>query len=233
MEVLRLLLTKELRKIRGGRGVLAASGQDDLTTASGWAGAERAKEQTDRARMRYSTKVRERQVALKQLRAQALALNRRGDARTSDHLLMTSVDDNLLPRKMRARRRNTGPSGRGAKWKAWTPECICKAAFADTHASCQAKTPTGGSKSHTMKCNWVVANVIAKGQTGCVRGVKRNLAAASAAASGQVDFFISNNMFDETQLWVKGVGRTAGKKAKAHFSGLWPGDLPRNWRKYL
>ena len=145
-------------------------------------------------------------TALKQLRAQALSMNRRGAARTGDHLMvvnktLTARTEILKPLRVRRGGTKTG------KWKVHTPEAMCKAAFGNLNGSFKAKAVDGSSKSHAMKCTWTVAKIIHSAGEKVAVGLKRPLAqleASGPVADGVVDdFHINNNMFDESQLWLR------------------------------
>ena len=138
-------------------------------------------------------------TALKQLRAQALSMNRRGAARTEDHLMV--VRKSLQPLRLRRILRDRGGGGKCAKWKVHTPEAMCKAAFVNLDGSFKTKAVDGSSKSHAMKCTWTVAKIIHSAGERAAVGFKRPL--AQLEASGQVgddvvvvdDFQINNKMF--------------------------------------
>ena len=158
------------------------------------------------------------QTALKQVRAQALDQQRRGRAKTQDHLMMQQQGDGNKLYPARISRKNA-PGQRGAQWKSHTPEAMIRTAF-DLYASCKAKAADGGSKSHAQNCTWVVASVVTSASQKIQRGLKRPLAESVSASGpgggGAVldDFHINNNMFDESQLWIKTQGRNGTKKRR-------------------
>ena len=147
------------------------------------------------------------QLAKKQIRAQGLWMKRNGNNRIHDHSMVEAIDKTmgLVP----MRRDHGGKGGVGAKWKRYTAEAICKIGFGNLRSSFDAKAAkVGGSRSHALKCTWVMGEVIDEAQDMSIkRELKRPL--AYGEASGQDigdlvdDFQINNNMFDETVLWIR------------------------------
>ena len=88
--------------------------------------------------------------------------------------------------------------GSGA-WKKWTLESLCRTAFAAPDRSTRSVIEGhGGSPASVMSSRFVVARCICRGQS---RAANR-LAAVSKQPGCKLPFFITNNMFDETQLEV-------------------------------
>ena len=155
-------------------------------------------------------------VAMRQLRAQALHNRRLGGARTHDHVMMAGVRRNMVPDRLRRGSRKTG-RGRGAKWKTHTPEAICKAVFNNLHASFKSNAVDGSCKSHVLKCSWAVARIIHNAVRQTNENLKRPLAegvVSGSEAPAIDDFHINNNMFDETELWLKCGDKTNAKKRR-------------------
>ena len=144
-------------------------------------------------------------VAMRQLRAQALHNRRLGGARTHDHVMMAGVRRNMVPDRLRRKARNAGRP-RGAQWKTHTPEAICKAIFNNLHASFKSSAVDGSCKSHVLKCSWAVARIIHNAVRQTNENLRRPLAegvVSGSEAPAIDDFHINNNMFDETELWLK------------------------------
>ena len=138
----------------------------------------------------------------RRLAVQSKIFNASGSARTRDHLLPEAP---ARARRLVAGRRTQGAraleplpkiKGKGA-WKRSTPEFICKTGFAPGHASLRTLCGnTGVSAAHARGCNLVVSNVIMEAQD----AIMRERAAQSRRC--KLDFYITNNMFDETKLFV-------------------------------
>ena len=142
-----------------------------------------------------------KKIGLKQLRAQALRHNRTGGARTHDHLMMTNVDKQQLPASLS--RRGFGKGG----WRKYPPEAVCKIAFSSAYCAFESNKAEGGSKSHALQSTWAMAAIISDAQQEAVSKLGRPLAGSAASSHGVADDFqINNNMFDETQLWLKRSG---------------------------
>jgi len=140
--------------------------------------------------------------------------------------MMGNVNDNMAPEPLRRTNPGHGTGARpghgrgrnGARWKVHTPEAMCKAAFANLHSSFETKAVDGSVKSHAMKTTWLVANIITDACEQASGQLKRPL--AEVEASGRVtddvvdDFHINNNMFDESQLWLRDHGGRGPKKRR-------------------
>ena len=144
-----------------GQGVaeegMEASGQVNAEESSEASGQERRERRSFKNFRKRVWKTSRAITALKQLRAQALSMNRRGAARTGDHLMVVNKSlTSQVFKPLRVRRKGTGIG----KWKVHTPEAMCKAAFGNLNGSYEAKAVDGSSKSHAMKCTWTVAKII-------------------------------------------------------------------------
>ena len=95
---------------------------------------------------------------------------------------------------------------------------MCKAAFTNEHASFATKAVEGSSKSQAQTATWAMAEVITRASEQDTDNLKRPLAQVEASGLDTSDvaddFHIKNNMFDETQLWLKAPGRSARKKRR-------------------
>ena len=155
-------------------------------------------------------------VAMRQLRAQALHNRRLGGARTHDHVMMAGVRRNMVPDRLRRKARNAGRP-RGAQWKTHTPEAICKAIFNNLHASFKSNAVDGSCKSHVLECSWAVARIIHNAVRQTNENLKRPLVegvVSGSEAPAIDDCHINNNMFDETELWLKRGDQTHAKKRR-------------------
>ena len=78
-----------------------------------------------------------------------------------------------------------------------TPEFICNKGFAPGHVHLRTLCrSSGGSSAHARGCNLVVSNIIMEAQDAAVRE------RASQSQRCKLDFYITNNVFDETKLFV-------------------------------
>ena len=146
--------------------------------------------------MNRTWKERVRNFRGKQLAAQCLRFNRHGGARTYDHLMVPASTS-------RGRLQKSGA------YKEWTPEAICKAA--EMSATCTARTLAAacdGSHLHAARTRLVYASVVMEAQT---RSKKRPRLDALRSEC-PLDFYITNNMFDETKLRLEGYGRSQRSK---------------------
>ena len=147
-------------------------------------------------------------VAARQIWGQAASHNRSGRAKTKDELMMLTGSSPRLARRGRGARRRIGPQFRsrkigkkGGAWKMWTPECILSTAYGSVSNSTRAATPQHGSPATSMQCLQTVAAAIMAAQEKALSKRKRLLDQHALAEASQA-FYITNTMFDETQLWV-------------------------------
>ena len=133
---------------------------------------------------------KKRGIMVKQARAQMIRFNRNGMARTQDYVMYDPSQSMVIPGRAKVR-------GSGA-WK-WTLESLCRTAFAAPDRSTRSVIEGhGGSPASVISSRFVVARCICRGQS---RAANR-LAAVSKQPGCKLPFFITNNMFDETQLEV-------------------------------
>ena len=86
------------------------------------------------------------------------------------------------------------------KWKSWTPEAIQRAAPANENMAVRhtAEQVDGGSASHAMLCRLFLSQLVLKGQQA---GLARFLEQAKHDANqGEMQFALTNMIFDETEL---------------------------------
>ena len=132
------------------------------------------------------------------------------------------VRKSLQPLRLRRTLRDGG-RGKCAKWKVHTPEAMCKAAFGNLSGSFKSKAVDGSSASHAMKSTWMVAKIIHSAGERAAVGFKRPL--AQLEADGPVaddvvdDFHINNNMFDESQLWLRCSGQGGKRRRRVLAAG--------------
>ena len=146
-------------------------------------------------------------AAAKRARAQSLNFNRSGGARTRDHQMPIIVPGKRSPQKP--------PKIKGSgQWKSSTPEYICKMGEAPPEIP-QKILPAlqGGSQGHKRGCSFVISDL--------VMSKHEELAAQRHAHSVEepFDFYITNNMFDETRLYVGGFGRGIKRQRVLAASG--------------
>ena len=141
----------------------------------------------------------------KRLAAQVRSFNRKGYARTVDYHMH---DKGQQPSK---------PKGKGG-WKRWTPEAILKAGSSDPTATTRSSTIVGGSHAGVIHSRAILAQSVLAGQ-------ERGLAAiVEGARKRRLDFYITNNMFDETKL---PFGKPVSKKRPClawHSQVTWAAD---------
>ena len=155
-------------------------------------------------RLRYT---RGSSAAAKRARAQALFFNHSGSARTRDHQMPIIVPNKRSPQKP------PKIKGRG-QWKCATPEYICKMGEAPPELPQNALPALhGGSTEHKRGCSFVISDL--------VMSKHQELAAQRHAHSvvEPFDFYITNNMFDETRLYVGGFGRGTKRQRVLAASG--------------
>ena len=167
---------------------------------------------------KYTKVLRQERVVDQRQQAQALAYNRSGRARTRDNLMPVALFP-TGPRKKgfgaQAVHRAVAKPRRGpGQYKVWTGEAICRAAFSPAEATCRTKDkPDGGSASHGWGCDMITADLIETLQR---KGAKRRRKDSLATP---LDFYITNNMFDETKLYVAAPGGHRAKKRRTLAQG--------------
>ena len=208
-----------------GASGLVATDAEDAGRGVFWHRRRRRRDDVQRRNWKMGkTGRRFRKAAFRQLRAQSLHHNLMGRARTQDHLFM-AVGERLTRAS-----RSTGK--RGATWKTHTPEAICKTVFTNPYGTLANKAcVSGGSKLYTSHCIQMVANILDAASQKKRSDFKRPLAMSQLASvpSGLVgggdlrdEFQINNNMFDESQLWIRnvGMGKQRGYRRKKLYRVL-------------
>ena len=150
-----------------------------------------------------------RHVGLKQLRAQSLLHNSRGQAKRCDDLLLVQKVGYKGRRLAPApRRRRLGRPG--AVWKTWTSEATLKAAFGPLAGPNTSKAPAGSSPYSAAQASHAVASALVGSQ--CKQTAKRGRMLDRLV--GPAGFYITNTMHDETQLWLRDLGKRKRKKRR-------------------
>ena len=142
----------------------------------------------------------------KRLDAQSLHFNNSGRARTFDHQMpiVRPLARGAVP---------APPRGRG-QYKCSTPEYICKMAFRSPEAALRVvANDYGGGHAHARGCSMVAADLIEQRQSGEAAKRKRS------SQRMPYDFYITNNMFDETRLFVAGFGKGTKRQRVLAASG--------------
>ena len=154
-------------------------------------------------RTREGNKRKQRLMANMQMQSQAYRHNRLGQAKTADYLLYvgeTPKAKKPLQAQFKTRRVNK----KGAVWKQWSLEAVCKAAFAEpTDTTRSTANKCDGSHAHVRSCLFVVASAIKSQEA---RELKRIIWQSKRRAQ-PITFLITNNMHDETKLFVRGFGK--------------------------
>ena len=156
-----------------------------------------------------------RSVGLKQLRAQSLLHNSRGQAKRCDDLLLfrrVGTKKRSLAPAVRSRR--AGPGRPGAVWKTWTSEAMLKAAFGPMAGSNTAKVPAGSTPHSAAKASHAVASAVVDAQRKQIAKRGRMLDMLVSDQVGPAGFYITNTMHDETQLWLRDAGKRQRKKRR-------------------
>ena len=161
-------------------------------------------------------------VAARQIRGQAVLHNRSGRAKTKDELIMLAGSTPRAVRRGTEASRRIGPKFRsrkigkkGGAWKMWTPECILSTVYEVTKGSMRPATPQHASHSTSLQCLQTVAAAVMAAQEKALSKRKR-LLEHHALAEASHAFYITNTMFDETQLWVRMLrgGRRLSRKKR-------------------
>ena len=157
-------------------------------------------------------------VALKQIKAQGLYQRLVGNTRTADHVVRVdrTGSEGLRPGVLRRRVRGVIPDApcRGpGKWRRHTPEAMIRSAFADLNSSFRKKASEGSSGSHALHCTWSIAGIVGDAAMQFVDEFQGPMARSAGPLAAVDDFQINNNMFDETQLWLK-TSRFSTKKRR-------------------
>ena len=155
-----------------------------------------SRQRRDRLRKRKVARAAERQR-----RGAGAAYDRSGLAKTRDFMVGATPTATALPG---AGGRRIARGGRST-WKQWEPQTICRAAFAGRMQTCRDVAKfMQGSHSHVRKCSYVVASTITD-------AMHRSMTRLHTWDNTDTDavkksYAISNNMHDETKLFVTGLG---------------------------
>ena len=195
-------------------------GADAVSEAAPGPPPRRAAAPPRQRKRKRQVRVLARNILFRRLSLQAKLYNASGQARTRDHLLPEPPRP-AVPKA--GARRFAQPllpppkvKGTGA-WKRATPEYICKVGFAPSHVSLRTLCSKGASHRHARGCNLVLSDIIMERQQARMREREQQ------SKRTKFDFYITNNMFDETKLFCRRLcpwPETAGGAR-----GLWPGDM--------
>ena len=96
-----------------------------------------------------------------------------------------------------------------------TPEYICKMGFAppETSQRTLCSADSGGAPSHARRCRLVVSQIVMETQGAKMAELQRQ------SQRCKLDFYITNNMFDETKLFVGGFDRGRKRQCVLAASG--------------
>ena len=181
----------------------------------------RRRTQYRKSTVKRDIKLRLRSKVQLRMKAQALHFNNSGLARTYDHL-MPVPEAGPATRKRKASGQDIGGGavvattmrGKG-RYKSSTPEYINKMAFATTDAPLRTLTKEGGGgHMHARNCGLFLASCIESHEQAEAR--RRN---GESRRGEPFDFYITNNMFDETRLYIGGFGRATKRQRVLAASG--------------
>ena len=152
--------------------------------------------------------------------------NNSGLARTYDHLMPAPTASPAKCRKRKASGREKGAAvaeiirGKG-RYKSSTPEYISRMAFGAANTPLRALTADGGGgAAHAGHCGSFLASCIESHEQAEAR--RRN---GESRRGEPFDFYITNNMYDETRLTLSGFGRAAKRQRVLAASGQVTGKL--------
>jgi len=147
------------------------------------------------------------------MKAQAMHFNNSGLARTYDHLMPVPTASPAKCRKRKASGREKGAAvaeiirGKG-RYKSSTPEYISRMAFGAANTPLRALTADGGGgAAHAGHCGSFLASCIESHEQAEAR--RRN---GESRRGEPFDFYITNNMYDETRLNLSGFGRATKRQ---------------------
>ena len=169
------------------------------TNSAEWKGKEAKAKTIQRQRAN-----RGRRLVDKRAELQAREYNRSGFARTCDWMQPTTSG------------RHSHPAGRSApqvrgkgQWKKWTGAAICQTAFAPPEAPCRYRAKcVGASMKHSRDCGMFTADLVESRQKEADEDLRHR------SLKRPLRFYITNNMFDETKLYVAAPGNQRGQCAK-------------------
>ena len=145
------------------------------------------------------------------MQAQALDFNRSGKARTRDYEMVT-----IKKRPGAARTSGFGSNprraapkclpGRGG-YKKWTGSAICQSAYAPAQQTCRSRSKAdGASHGHSRGCGMFTAGMTVDCQT------KQQKRRREESLERPFKYYMTNNMFDETKLFIAKDGRRAKRR---------------------
>ena len=125
--------------------------------------------------------------------------NKSGHARTRDDLMPVATagagGKKGFQRPGAVKKEILQPRKGPGQYRVWTGEAICKAASVPVESSYRTQQkPDGGSHGHAAGCSFLTADLIDTQQE---RGSKRR---REASLVEPFEFYMTNNMFDETKL---------------------------------
>ena len=138
--------------------------------------------------------------------AQALHYNRSGLARTRDHEMVTIQKRPAGapgPRGFAQGYKRVMPKARPGSGgaKKWTGGAICGSSFAPPEQPSRTKSKAeGASHGHVRGCSMFTADMIEQGYNEHGKRLR------TESLDDPLDFYITNNMFDETKLHVAAPG---------------------------
>ncbi len=147
--------------------------------------------------------------------AQAQTFNRIGLARTADHRLTSQPGKRKRKSTSIATSSGVSKVKGSSAWRRWTPEAILRTASIDPLVAARRASPEGSGPSGTGSARAIQADCVLVGQE---RGAMELVAKSKEQP---LDFFIGNNMSDETKL---PFGKPAPKKRRClawHSQGTW------------
>ena len=163
--------------------------------------------------IKYNHRCRMRTKVDKRVNAQAEKFNRSGRARTRDDLMVTVPPPDPADKKRRKgqafQKGSTGAldipqcvKGQG-QWKKWTGPAICQAAYAPAARTSRGRAlAEGASHAHVQGTEMFTADMVLKAQNEHGKRLCKE--------SGEM--YITNNMFDETKLYVAAPGGYRAKR---------------------
>ena len=164
--------------------------------------------------IKYNHRCRMRTKVDKRVNAQAEKFNRSGRARTRDDLMVTvqpppDPADKKRRKGQAFQKGSTGvldipqPVKGQGQWKKWTGPAICHAAYAPAARTSRGRAlAEGASHAHVQGTEMFTADMVLKAQNEHGKRLCKE--------SGEM--YITNNMFDETKLYVAAPGGYRAKR---------------------
>ena len=105
-------------------------------------------------------------------------------------------------------------------YRKWTPECILATAFKGIASTNRSALPTQASSASADSCLKLVSSCVDEGQKSAMASIREK------SHVRELDFFITNNMHDETKLYF-GFSKNEGPAqwlgtARSHGKKVWP-----------